>query len=527
MGIFDFVKRSVGDLFIASPPDAARALIWRHPDVAIPYGAKVTVRSDEVAVFFREGQFQGLLGPGSYLLETHNIPFLNNLLVAPLTGNRHCLAELFFVRRAEHLHCCGPRRLGTFTDVNSQLVVSLSFVARMSLQVHDPVMLITTIGGQNASSSEQVAAFIDGRITTLVTGAVGQLAAGEPITQITSNQFNEQLGQYALERSRATLRSEGLDVVRFVELDLRLDAQSEAALQEFGRRRSELSIQREGVELAAQPGFASWHLAQGQRAALEGLGHGLASGNLSAPVLALGGLGFGGPAPTALPPAPSALPSPLASAPRLVGPARWYLRTPRGIEGPFSARQLVLRARAAGIDAERAEVRTEHGAAWGFAAEEPALIAEFHRRADALRPSLPPTSDAPSAFFERALASAVGDGVVTGDELGILASLAESSGLATYAGAREYVIHRTRALGCALGGAADATGDRMSPPPPPVRTWVYSNGVEEIRGLGAEAVARRVCSAPDAEHRVWAPGMDAWARAIEVDEIRRALGSEP
>lgn len=526
MGLFDFVRRSVGDLYIASPPEAARALIWRHPDTAIPTGAQLTVRSDEMAVFFRDGRPAGALGPGVHRLESENIPFLNNLIVGPLTGNRHCLAELFFVRRAEHLHGVGPKRLGTFTDVDSQHVVTLSFRARFSLRVHEPITLITTLGGQVAGSAEQVMAFIDGRITTVMSAAVGQLASVEPVARVASNQFNEQIGQFALERSRNTLLPEGLEVLRFVELELALDAQSEAALRDHGRKRAEIGIQREGVELAAQPGFAEWNLVQGQRAVLEGLGQGLASGSASMPVLGFGvgpAMGLGAPAAAPLPPA-TVLPRPVSTAPRLAGPPRWYLRTPKGIEGPLSARQVVMRAGAAGIDGEQAEVRPEHGSAWGFATEHDELAAEFQRRASA-RPALASGTTDKHGVFERALASAAADGVITADELTLLAPLAESTGLASGPGARDYVIHRARALGCEVRDAGPPPIDLAPPPPPPpaVKTYAYSNGIEEARGLSAAAVARRMREAPDGVHNVWAPGMPAWASAQDVEEIRRAL----
>ena len=38
---------------------AANELIWSHPDRSIPRGAKITVRSDEIALFFREGKYIG------------------------------------------------------------------------------------------------------------------------------------------------------------------------------------------------------------------------------------------------------------------------------------------------------------------------------------------------------------------------------------------------------------------------------------------------------------------------------------
>ena len=45
----------------------------------IKYGAKLTVRQSQIAVFVNEGEIADVLGPGIYELETNNIPILTRL----------------------------------------------------------------------------------------------------------------------------------------------------------------------------------------------------------------------------------------------------------------------------------------------------------------------------------------------------------------------------------------------------------------------------------------------------------------
>ena len=45
----------------------------------IKYGAKLTVRQFQIAVFVNEGEIADVLGPGIYELETNNIPILTRL----------------------------------------------------------------------------------------------------------------------------------------------------------------------------------------------------------------------------------------------------------------------------------------------------------------------------------------------------------------------------------------------------------------------------------------------------------------
>ena len=72
--MFDWIKDQSKALYIARPDQASNDLVWAHPDRSIPRGAKLTVRSDEIALFFREGQFMGTCqAQSSY---TANIPSL-------------------------------------------------------------------------------------------------------------------------------------------------------------------------------------------------------------------------------------------------------------------------------------------------------------------------------------------------------------------------------------------------------------------------------------------------------------------
>ena len=56
--MFDKIFNATKAQYIARPESAATDLVYLHPDTTVPRGAKLTVRSDETAIFFREGQAQ-------------------------------------------------------------------------------------------------------------------------------------------------------------------------------------------------------------------------------------------------------------------------------------------------------------------------------------------------------------------------------------------------------------------------------------------------------------------------------------
>src|SRR5258708_2507753 len=101
MGIFDFVKKGAQEMFIARPDEAKDRLVYKHPDPTIPMKAQITVGQDEIALFYRDGGFQGKLDGGKrYTLETQNIPFLSNLIDS-FTGGNVFKAEVWFITTRE------------------------------------------------------------------------------------------------------------------------------------------------------------------------------------------------------------------------------------------------------------------------------------------------------------------------------------------------------------------------------------------------------------------------------------------
>ena len=80
MGIFDFLSGEFIDV-IHWTDDTRDTMVWRfqREDHEIKYGAKLTVREGQAAVFIHEGQLADVFTPGLYMLETNNMPILTTL----------------------------------------------------------------------------------------------------------------------------------------------------------------------------------------------------------------------------------------------------------------------------------------------------------------------------------------------------------------------------------------------------------------------------------------------------------------
>lgn len=80
MGIGDFIKKQFIDV-LQWNEDGDGVLAWRYPmqDFEIQYGAKLTVRESQMAVFVNEGKVADVFGPGLHTLNTGTLPLLTYL----------------------------------------------------------------------------------------------------------------------------------------------------------------------------------------------------------------------------------------------------------------------------------------------------------------------------------------------------------------------------------------------------------------------------------------------------------------
>jgi membrane protease subunit (stomatin/prohibitin family) len=381
--MFGMFTKETQTFYIARPPAAARDIIYVHPDRSIPRGAKLTVRSDECVLFFRDGRYVGSVNPGtSTALDSANIPFLGHMVIDRLTGANHFLTEVFMVLVTEAVITVGPVTLGQYRDLNSRNVVQVEGAIEYAIRVREPLKLITTLGGQSEQCQTAVLQLLDGRLLNALRQLVGRRALDWPILRLVSNAHAEDLGRELFDTAAQTFRETGVELTRINTLTLGLDGASLQQLQAFGREESALAIQAMGAQLGTQDGFADFNLVQGQRAALEGMGKGFATG--SATLIAGAGLmgNLTGSRSPVSRPGPHASAEGLLQGQTLAAPASFLLQSGEREEGPYSARQIALLAfvSQAGLDTLLVRRTDDPPGSHRPATDEAQIVAELDRR---------------------------------------------------------------------------------------------------------------------------------------------------
>ena len=80
MAFMDFIKKQFIDVIHwTEEEDGTLAVRYPMQDFEIQYGAQLTVRESQMAVFVNEGKIADVFAPGRYTLNTQTLPLLTNL----------------------------------------------------------------------------------------------------------------------------------------------------------------------------------------------------------------------------------------------------------------------------------------------------------------------------------------------------------------------------------------------------------------------------------------------------------------
>lgn len=195
MGVFDFVKSGVREMMVARPDNLKQLIVYKHPDQNVPMYSQLTVDSDEVAVFFKDGRVVGVLPAGRHTLQTQNIPFLNQI-VTNMTGGQVFISEIFFVKTTpvRSVPFGGP--IGTMRDPQLMCLVTPRIFGEMSVVVTDPVQFIVGYVGQaSAGDNDQILSWIKGLFMNGVKQTLGEFCVKQKVTLIDAIAYTAELSQ--------------------------------------------------------------------------------------------------------------------------------------------------------------------------------------------------------------------------------------------------------------------------------------------------------------------------------------------
>ena len=215
MGIGDFLKRGVSEMMVARPDEAKGHIIYKHPDRTIPMKSQLTVDSDEIAIFFKDGKVEGLVQPGRHTLETSNIPFLSNFIDS-FTGGNVLMAEVFFVTMREMPDFKFGGRIGAMEDPKSGIPVETMVHGTYSLRVTDPQKLLLGLHGMQATDQNSCVRWVREMLLKTIRDRTAELLVKKkwPLLDVTSGAYTEEIEEDVIAGCKKHVDSYGVEIIR-------------------------------------------------------------------------------------------------------------------------------------------------------------------------------------------------------------------------------------------------------------------------------------------------------------------------
>ncbi|MDD8022529.1 MAG: SPFH domain-containing protein [Paracoccaceae bacterium] len=323
MGILDFLTGEFIDV-IHWTDDTRDTMVWRfeREGHAIKYGAKLTVREGQAAVFVHEGQIADVFGPGLYMLETNNMPILTTLQHWDHGFRSPFKSEIYFVNTTRF----NDQKWGTKNPVIARDPefgpVRLRAFGTYSMRVTDPAKFMAEIVGTDGEFTADEISF---QIRNVMVQEFSRVIAGAGIPVLDMAANTADLGKMIAKAVDPVIAAYGLSIPEFYIENISLPEAVEAVLD----KRTSMGIvgdlnrymQFNAAEALAQPGGAMGATV----GAGMGAGMGMAMGNQ---------MGWDGPWGTA--PAPQA---PAAAAPVTPPPPPiekvWHVAVNGAATGPY------------------------------------------------------------------------------------------------------------------------------------------------------------------------------------------------
>ena len=208
MGIFDFLSGEFIDV-IHWVDDSRDTMVWRFEREGheIKYGAKLTVREGQAAVFVHEGQLADVFTPGLYMLETNNMPIMTTLQHWDHGFKSPFKSEIYFVNTTRF----NDLKWGTKNPIICRDPefgpVRLRAFGTYSVKVADPARFLVEIVGTDGEFTMDEISF---QIRNIIVQEMSRSLAksGIPVLDMAAN--TRELGQIVAKEISAQVAEYGL-----------------------------------------------------------------------------------------------------------------------------------------------------------------------------------------------------------------------------------------------------------------------------------------------------------------------------
>lgn len=228
MGLWDKLMGEFVDV-IEWTDDSSDTMVYRFERHGneIKYGAKLTVRESQVAIFVNEGEVADVLGPGLYVLETQNLPLLSTLQHWDHGFQSPFKAEVYFFNTKQFTNLKWGTRNPIMIRDSEFGGVRLRAFGTYAIRIDDARKFMQEIMGTDGHFTvDEISDQLRNLIVTRFSSVVA--SANIPVLDMAANY--EQLGQFVTQKIAPEYAAYGLKLTSILVENISLPTEVEDAL---------------------------------------------------------------------------------------------------------------------------------------------------------------------------------------------------------------------------------------------------------------------------------------------------------
>ncbi len=370
MNIWDKVRGELIDI-VQWIDDTNDTIVYRFEryNNQIKYGAKLTVREGQGAVFVNEGRIADVFQPGMYTLETANLPILSTLQGWKYGFNSPFLAEVYFCSMRQFTDL----KWGTMNPIMMRDAefgpVRIRAFGTYVVRVKDPAVLIRQIVGTDGHFTVEE---IVNQLRNFIVSRFAEIAGQShiPVLDMAANYGG--LSDFLTKRIAPEFEAYGLELTKLLVENISLPP----AVEEVLDKRTSMGV------VGNLGAYTQFNVANSIPEAAKN------PGGLAAAGAGIGmGMAMAGPIGQALSGQQQAAAGPGGTPPPIPGAATYFVAVGGQQTGPFDLQTLAAQATAGRLTAQTL-VWTQGMAQWTPAGQVPALASILAN----VPPPLPPNA---------------------------------------------------------------------------------------------------------------------------------------
>lgn len=222
-------------------------IVYKYPNESFVLGSQLIVNQGQEALFFKGGVALDLFGPGTYTLQTGNLPLLNEFVSLPFGGDTPFTAEVYYVNKITKLNMnWGTATPFSIEDPKYEIILPIRAHGTYGLRIKDARMFVNELIGAIPNGStityENVARYFSGILASKIKNVVSKYMIKRRISFLEITAYFEQISNDCQEIVKDEFDRFGIEILYF---SIEAIAPPKEAYEKLQGYKEELSMGKE------------------------------------------------------------------------------------------------------------------------------------------------------------------------------------------------------------------------------------------------------------------------------------------